>query len=166
METLSRNGGQFRTKLMSLGQAEQFAKCLRANPRFVGVSVNFSTRAKETANRFVTFLPTSDPSGQRILDRQQGARDQRAAEQIGNYTFLMDDSCRFYYCWNTVSGEVYETTTASCTCPDHEFRGRAAGVNCKHMTMLATHLAECDRAFPAPAFNIERARADRDALWG
>lgn len=137
METISHGGAQYRTKLMDETKAKRFAACLKANPRFGGVAVCYSERAKNPENRwYVSFNPASDLSGERILARQQSARQQRAAEQGAGYLFVLDSEGFYFHCLNTKTGEVYETTEYDCNCPDHTFRCRAAGLQCKHIVML------------------------------
>lgn len=164
METLARNGATFRTKLMSHAQALQFAKCLAANPKFGTVSVSFSERAKGDRSFFVAFLPVDDASSQRILDRQQAKREATAAAQIDNYEFVLDDSAQFFWCLNAASGQVYEVTDHSCDCPDHTYRCQAAGIVCKHITMLRTHLQMLGDT-QATDERFAQALRDRNTLW-
>lgn len=165
METLSRNGAHYRTKLMFAHAAIRFAKCLRANERFTGVSVCVSERSPGKC--YVSFLPASDPSGQRILDRQQGTREARAAVHGHEYEFVPEEQGRYCYCLNVLSGEVYETDEHHCTCPDWEFRCRAAGIQCKHIVMLrANHspVRGWDQA-PASVQAYEDSARAACAIW-
>ncbi|MFN3650111.1 MAG: hypothetical protein ACK47B_11080 [Armatimonadota bacterium] len=166
MDILSRNGGQFRSKTMDESAAFRFARCLRANERFHGVMVNPS---KSAGQAFVTFTSASDPSGERILARQQALRDARGAEQADSYLVAADPSGRFHWVCNLGSGEVYEVALHhDCTCPDHVYRCRPAGCLCKHHAVVEAHLGRGTvTGFPTvPAVNERRAQALRDReLW-
>lgn len=138
MDIITKNGGQFRTKLMPEGAALRFAKCLRANARFTGVLVYESDRAKSPVRRhFVIYHPTSAARCEAILQREQDGRTVRALTEGQGYTFVLDkDGGRPFYWCLSASGEVYETTRESCACPDYEYRCRLAGVHCKHIVAL------------------------------
>ena len=150
MLTISVNGVQFRTKLMDQTSALRFAKCLHANPRFTGVVVEESRQAKHPERRWiVVFHPAN---GDRLVEMHrevQDSRAKRAEEQAGSYAFIRDDSGRFFHCFNTVSGEVYETTEHNCTCPDWQYRCRCAQLSCKHQLMLAAAV-EKDEVYGMP----------------
>ena len=122
----------YRTKLMELERAASFAKALGANDRFKGVTIETSARAKSAARYFVQFSPTNTDRYQEMLDREQDARALRACE--GSFTFLADkDAGRaFYWCHSHQSGEVYQTTEQTCSCPDATFRCAPNGLLCKH----------------------------------
>lgn len=150
METLSRNGAQYRTQLMDRPQAEAFARCLKANPRFDGIFLAESARAKTARRWFVTYVPTSLERRSAILDRQQDARARRAQEQGARYEFVLDSSGRWSWCLNRETGEVYETTESDCNCPDHHYRCRPAGILCKHVHMLTSGAADI-RGWDQPA---------------
>lgn len=161
METLSRNGAQFRSKTMEDAKAIRFANCLKANPRFVGVAVCPSP--KKSGHSYVTFNPASDPNGEAILLRQQDARAERAMTEGADYIFAADDSGRFVWCMNPKSGETYEVTSVDCTCPDHHYRCRPAGIQCKHIIALVNGAAPV-RSF-VPVVSVAAKRAEIDALW-
>jgi hypothetical protein len=137
MEIITNGTAKFRTRLMDTQHAHSFAKALLANPRFESVEVHFSLKAKSPAQWFVSYRPASLERQRAILERQQDARLIRAIEQGSDYTWVPAEG--YFYCVST-SGEVYETTAAECSCPDRVYRGRAAGVACKHSLALANGL--------------------------
>jgi len=162
MEMLSKNGAQFRTKTMEDARALRFSSCLKANPRFVGVAV--CPCPKKLGHSYVTFNPASDPNGEAILARQQDARALRAATEGRDYIFVADDSGKFIWCMNPISGETYEVTSVDCTCPDHHYRCRPAGIQCKHIVALVSGAAPV-RSWETAA-RPAAVRDDREALWG
>jgi len=145
MERIANDGQlSYRTKLMELPRAAAFARALGANDLFTAVEIETSSRAKSERKYFVTFLPSNPERVQDMLDRQQDARAERAAEQ--EFTFLLDkDGGRPYLlCWSHTSGEVYDVDVhgRSCSCPDHEFRCKPNGLRCKHALAAVAAMAE------------------------
>lgn len=126
----------YRTKLMDQARAEQFAKCLAANACFTQVNVVESPRS--AGKFFVAYLPTSEDRQAELVQHQIEGRAQRAAQEGCDYVFCKDEARgrTFHYCFNPKSGEVYETTRCSCSCPDFTFRGSKLGIPCKHMLAL------------------------------
>lgn len=135
MEILLHNGGGYRTKLMERDRAQRFAACLRANPTFGNAAVCLSDRAQSERRFFVSYHPANPERIQDILDRKEGERAERAAAEGQSYTFVLDDSHRFLWCLSA-SGEVYEVTERTCTCPDFVYRANPAGISCKHCLAL------------------------------
>ena len=137
---------QFRTKCMVLAQAARFAKCLEGNSRFLGVEITESTRAKSDKRWFVAFTPSNPERVQAILDRQQDARAQRAAEQTFSFMLDKDGGRPFLWCYSHASGETYEVDCQgrSCSCPDHEFRCKPNGLKCKHQIAAAAAIQAGD----------------------
>src|SRR5690242_16856883 len=132
-ERITNHGSlSYRTKLLPIERAAAFCRALSANPRFTEVTIETSTRAKSDARYYVQFLPASEARRADMLTRQQDARAERAATQ--GFTFCLDkDAGRpFFWTWSHSSGEVYETTEHSCSCPDHQFRAAPNGLKCKH----------------------------------
>lgn len=139
MQSLSKNGCRFRTKLLTEERARRFAACLQANGRFLDVKVEVSKRASSFYRRhFVSYAPASEERQRELLCRQQDSRQRRAETEGSDYLFVLDrDSVQpFYWCYNPRSGETYEVTQFDCSCPDFRYRG--PGVRCKHMIALQT----------------------------
>ena len=132
MQRLSSEGAQFRTKCLPLARAASFARCLQANPNFGAVTIEESARAKGEARWFVAYVPTNPERIASVLADQQDKRQAKASTEGACYEFVADESGRFFWCLST-SGEVYEVTRHSCSCPDFEHRCRHAGLACKHM---------------------------------
>ena len=123
----------YRTKLMDFARATAFARCIEANANFQDVVLEQSTRAK-TEQYLVTFRPASRARQCDMLDREQDARTDRAHTEGGDYVFWQDpDRGYLYWCYNPISGETYEVTIGSCSCPDYHYRCERAGIQCKHM---------------------------------
>jgi hypothetical protein len=141
MVTLSSQGAHYRTKLMERQRAEQFAKCLEANPLFTSVTVEESRRSP--GRYLVSFQPANAERRVDMLVREQRSREARARAEGAGYVFCLDtDAGRpFFWCVST-SGEVYETTVESCSCPDHHYRLRGTGLSCKHQLALSAGLGE------------------------
>src|SRR4051794_16930791 len=135
METLSHGTPAFRTRLMDADRAQRFAKCLSANGRFTNVAAVESTRS--AGKWFVTFQPANEERQAAILQRQQLARQIRADLQPFVFVLDIDGGRPFCWCHSLQSGEVYEVDEESCTCPDHVYRCRPAGIVCKHQLALA-----------------------------
>jgi hypothetical protein len=137
MEILSRHGAQYRTKLLAEAHAQQFASCLRANALFSGVMVYESERAKHPERRFfVVYHPSDSDACAAILQRQQERRAAQARAEAGDYLIVPNVDRRFFWV-QSASGEVYEVTDFSCSCPDYEFRCREASIRCKHQLVLS-----------------------------
>ena len=136
MFSLTHRGATFRTKLMEQSQAERFARCLRANPRFANVELVTSKAAKSERNVFVAFEPASEERQAELLGQVQGEREVRAATEGQHYVFCLDTSRRFFWVYNPKSQETYEVTPESCSCADHVYRCRAQGLKCKHSLAL------------------------------
>lgn len=131
----------FRTILLDIEQAGRWARCLAANARFTNVEIQISRRAKSADVRyFVTWQPASPARQAAMMDRQQNLRARRADEE--QFTFCHDGDHDFYHCLSHGSGETYETTLHSCSCPDHSFRCAPNGLACKHQLSLADHIRE------------------------
>jgi hypothetical protein len=134
-ETINSDGTiSYRTKLLrDLQFAARFARCLRANAtRFCDVEIVPSLKAKGDA-WYVSFRPINRERQIEMLERQADARRQRAAEEGLDYIFWADpDHTGSYWCFNPKSGETYEVSIFSCTCPDYEFRCKRAAIQCKH----------------------------------
>jgi SWIM zinc finger len=146
----------FRTRLMEIEKAARFAKCLQANARFTGVEIQTSRRATSEIRYFVTFLPSNPERIQAMLESQQATRAERAESQV--FTFCADLDHPFYFCHSAASGEVYETTARSCSCPDAHYRLNGTGLLCKHSIALRHVIArneveEFQRVPPRPAEN-------------
>lgn len=178
MECIVRQGAlHHRTQLLTLSRAESFARCLLANPLFAAVAVQESKTAKGERRHFVQYQPASDSRYRELVQVQADTREQRAQQEAAGYLFVQSECRRWFYCWNLVSGDVYETTQQACDCPDFHYRGAALGP-CKHMRMLRSGYAnveswaQASAPTPAPAAVAipcdadRRAQAQRDrALW-
>jgi len=150
----------YRTRLLSEKRALAFAAALKANPRFAFVAVERSARAKGPNCFLVRFEPSSVARRTALLDQAQDARIVRAATQ--GFTFAADPDAPFCHCLSHSSGEVYETTLNSCSCPDEEMRCSKIGLACKHRIALALAIRDGEvteftppvrRAFDAARFN-------------
>ena len=132
----------FRTKLMPFEQAERFARCLTANAtRFCEVDWLLSEKAKGDRAYFVQYRPVNPDRQWEQLERQNTARMFRALDEGPCYEFALDTDgpAPFYWIFNPLSGETYQTCSFSCSCPDYEYRCKKlayAGVHCKHMHAL------------------------------
>lgn len=156
MQILSVHGAAYRTKLLTTDQAWRFAKCVKANiARFdpASVAVIHNSRAKGARRYYVTFAPARTERVAALVAGEQDKRLARAMEQGADYVFLADkDGGRpFWWVWNPVSGETYEVSSDGCSCPDHEYRCRHAGVACKHRLTLLARLQVEEEQTPAPA---------------
>lgn len=133
----------FRTRLMREAQARNFAKALAARSAFTNVTVQKHERAVTDKAYYVVFAPRDPVRAGQLAAEAQQARKDRAKAQAANYIFVLDESGRYYHCWNTLSGEVYEVTCETCTCPDNEIRLRGQfGIRCKHRILLQERWAE------------------------
>jgi predicted nucleic acid-binding Zn finger protein len=135
VEILSKNGAQYRTVLMTDAHAESFAAALRANSQWDGVMVYESPRAKSERRYYVVYHPASDAAREALLARQESKRAARADAELDEYLIVPAEEGRFFWVASG-SGNVYEVTDFSCTCPDHEYRCREAGIRCKHQLAL------------------------------
>jgi predicted nucleic acid-binding Zn finger protein len=144
MQSLSRDGACYRTKLLDLEQAARFARCLGANPLFSAVAVEESPRS--AGRFFVSFVPTNPERRQAMVAREQDKRHEKAVTEGQRYLFCLDkDGGRpFFWCLST-SGEVYEVTPETCSCPDHQFRCAPNGLKCKHrLALIEGHGTQVD----------------------
>lgn len=124
----------YRTRPLTLDVASRFARCLAGNAQFTGVEI---VEAPRSPGKYVVrYLPANPERAQAIRDREQDSRAARAASEGDGYTFCLDESRRFFWCLS-VSGEVYEVSERSCSCPDHQFRCGPNGMRCKHQLALA-----------------------------
>lgn len=139
MQSLTHTGLTYRTKLLAADQAARFARCLAANPTFTQVATHESTRS--AGKFFVSFLPVSPARQQDMLTREQDARTERAHREGSDYLWARDLDGDWHWCLSR-SGETYEVTLHSCTCPDYAYRCRAQGLACKHMTALAAGVGQ------------------------
>jgi hypothetical protein len=133
MKLLTRDTVGFRTKLLPLERAESFARCLRGNERFADVQVQESPRSP--GKWFVAFTPSDEGRRQYWLEQAQTERQARSDFEGLHYTYLIDPSGSFYWCFS-VSGELYDVTPHSCSCPDFQFRCSGHGIYCKHILAL------------------------------
>ena len=134
-ETIGRDGViRYRTRLFSdWEQADRFRRCLEANPRFVDPTVCESGTSK-TVKWFVTFRPGNRERQLDMYERQWDARRDRGWTEGLEYIFWQDpDHPGSWWCFNPRSGETYEVTIFSCTCPDYVYRCHLAALQCKHM---------------------------------
>lgn len=153
MLLLSRNGAQYQTKAMDHEQAYRFACCLRANPRFDGVMLYEEPRPRNPRKTHrVVYHPRNEARLAELLARAQGERTVRAVSEGHGYVFALETEKErpFWYCFNPKSGDVWEVCDLGCTCPDWEYRGRSAGLDCKHMVALKAGLGERLNALPEP----------------
>jgi len=150
MLSLNRDGATYRTKLMSQDRARSFARCLEAHPAFTGALVEESSRSR--GKFLVRYVPANPARRQDMVQSQADARTARAEEQVDNYMVIRDPSGRFYWVLNLLTGDTYETTLQGCDCPDFTYRCEAAGILCKHSSIVKLHL-ERDQVqeFAAPS---------------
>lgn len=158
MEMLSKHGCQYRTRLMLHNQAERFARCLRNNPAFGNAFVSESATATSDRRFFVAYHPANPKRLAELLDRQQAKREVKALTEGHGYLFVLDDTGAFHWCLST-SGECYEVSEAGCSCPDAEYRCRAAGIQCKHQIALKAGVGEIVSR-PAPVIGAGRMLTD------
>lgn len=137
METITAGTIRYRTKCLSIEAAARFARCLGANQKFTGVEIERSNRAKGEKCWIVLFQPASEARQESLEQRQQDTRAQRAAAQA--FTFCADkDSGRlFWWVFSHSSGETYEVSEHSCSCPDQTYNLRGTSLRCKHRLALA-----------------------------
>jgi hypothetical protein len=127
---------------MDAAQAERFAACLTANERFTAVSVAKSDRAKGSKQHFVSFQPASEFAQNQMLAREIDKRQGKADDEGRDYLIVLDKNLGrvFAHCYNPISQETHELDLNGCSCGDWTYRGRAAGVPCKHMRTLESRL--------------------------
>lgn len=135
MEMLSKNGAQYKTVCMTEAHARSFAAALRASSQWDGVMVYESSRTRGERRFFVVYHPASEMARQALLARQEAKRAARAEAELDQYLIVPAEQGRFFWVASQ-SGNVYEVTDLSCTCPDHEYRCREAGIRCKHQLAL------------------------------
>jgi hypothetical protein len=88
----------YRTKCLELEHAARFAKCLGANARFAEIEISESTRAKGERRWIVEFQPANVERQAEMAERQQAAREERAATEGQSYHFVLDkDGGRAFY---------------------------------------------------------------------
>lgn len=143
----------YRTRLMPYERAQAFALCLRRNgARFANVDLVHSDRATGSASWFVTSQPVNEDRRVGLVDSVQAQRADRADKEGRHYVFAADPDARapFYWCLNPLTGETYEVTGHSCTCPDWEYRCRRAALRCKHILALTWRLQAGEIPAPMP----------------
>lgn len=133
MTSLTHLGLNHRTKLMDAARAGRFAQCLAANSRFTNVQ---TVQSRSEGKFFVTYQPSSDHRYQELAKAERDARLARATDHAAEYEVVQEPEARFFYVLNVVSGEVYETTARSCSCPDWTYRGSRTGIPCKHQLLI------------------------------
>ena len=131
----------YRTVLFrSQARAEAFCRCLTANARFQAASV---AQSNQGSGWFVQYQPSSASRRADLYYQQYRQRELKAKTESPCYTF---DLCTthpanpFYRCLS-VSGEVYDVTEKTCSCPDWQHRGRKSGLPCKHIQAYHTAVA-------------------------
>src|SRR5262245_30638995 len=98
MELIAKNGTIiYRTKLMDLDHAARFARCLGSNSRFEQVTIEQSRRATGERCWFVAFAPANIVRQAAMVERQQTAREERAALQ--DFDFVLDKDAGRPFCW-------------------------------------------------------------------
>jgi hypothetical protein len=134
----------YRTKNMDIAHAAAFARCIEANNgRFTSVEI-VEARTKEEAY-FVTFRPVSPERQGDMYEQQWNVRKERAEQEGAEYIFWRDtDNPGTDWCFNPKSGETYQVSTFSCSCPDYVYRCEKAGLLCKHQ-QARTMQAEAGR---------------------
>lgn len=159
MLSLSHTGLHYRTKPMDPARANQFAKCLAAHPAFTAVEVQSS---RSPGKAVVAYQPKSEQRLQAMRDTVQNQREERAASEGAGYVWLREPG--FHWCMS-LSGEVYEVTPHSCTCADHVYRCKDAGLACKHQVALGRRVGTFLEAAPIiPAPDAERAARIENAM--
>jgi hypothetical protein len=123
----------YRSKCLPLSIAASFAKCVQANAtRFCDVEIQKSDKSR-SEKFFVTFRPVNPTRQADLYEAQYNARAERAQQEGSEYIFWKDtDNPGTDWCFNPVSGETYQVSTFSCSCPDYLFRCEKAGLLCKH----------------------------------
>ena len=136
MQSITRTGeAGFRTRLMQREQAARFAKCLAANAQFQSALVCEQPAARGPVRWYVFYVPASPDRQRAILQSAARRREQTAVREAGGYHWVPDPDHDFHHCLS-VSGEVYEVTPVTCTCPDWMMRGNKLSIPCKHQIAL------------------------------
>lgn len=122
----------YRTRLLTLARAHSFCACLQANRRFKCVSVVESTHTAEMY--FVQYQPSNQSRYADLYFEQYRQRELKGQTEGRCYDFHLHEvgGNLFYLCAST-SGETYEVTPESCSCPDYQYRGKKSGIPCKHI---------------------------------
>ena len=123
----------YKSKPMNIDRAARFARCIDKNTRFYGVEI---VPAKAGENFYVQFRTKTNSA----YEVEFNARAQRAAVEGADYIFWQDADKGNWWVFNPKSSETYELTLFDCSCPDHEFRCRKAGLHCKHRHALQMYL--------------------------
>lgn len=132
----------FKTKLMDREPAFRFARCLQGNSQYTEVLVSESGHS---GRFYVTYRPVSGSRAQAMVTREQAKQDRRGDEQQDNYLVCADESGRFHWVANLLSGEVYECTVGHhCTCPHSHYRLQRPGLDllCKHDRVVRLHIEQ------------------------
>jgi predicted nucleic acid-binding Zn finger protein len=108
--------------------------------------VSESPRAKGERRFYVVYHSADPKQRAALLQRQEDKRAARAEAELDQYLIVPDEGRRFFWV-QSASGEVYSVTHFDCTCPDHEYRCREAGIRCKHQS--AIEVAALSGAVPA-----------------
>ena len=123
----------YRTRVFrSLARAQAFAKMINANPRFEAAEVIYP---ENICGFWVEYQPTSQARKAHLISLQATARAARAAVEIGEYTWKLNESETAYEV-TTTAGKSYEVAGACCTCADWTYRGSKTGIPCKHMIAM------------------------------
>jgi SWIM zinc finger len=143
----------FRTKCLTIERAGAFARALNANSRFTDVEIRESKKAKGDVRWFVCFLPSSPARQAAMLEREQSAREDRAATQA--FTVVKDPDHDYHHVYSHQSQECYEVSVpaATCDCPDFRYRANGSFL-CKHLIACASAIRRGEvgtfEAVPAP----------------
>lgn len=131
----------FRTKLFrSEARADAFCKMVSANSRFTNASVIQSNRTED--GWFVQYQPANPARYADLYYSQYRQRELKGKGEGRCYEWdLQQRDGRVWYLCLSTSGETYEVTECSCTCPDWQFRGRKSGLPCKHQHAYAVAVA-------------------------
>jgi predicted nucleic acid-binding Zn finger protein len=136
VETITAGAVQYRTRCLSIQAAGAFARCLRGNAKFTGIEIAESKRARGEKRWIVLFTPSNAARVEDMQERQQGSRAQRAVEQSFTFCLDKDSGQPFFWVHSHQSGEVYEVTEHSCSCPDAAYRLQGTSLRCKHQIAL------------------------------
>lgn len=181
MTSLARNGAKYRTRLLARPLAEAFARCLRANGRFTGISLEESRISPNPVVRwYVSFHPSDPEAMKAVLDAQQALQHQRADEQWRNYLVAEGDRPHQYLVQSFETGGVYDVDVraGTCTCRHYLERCLPACIECKHPRICRLHVERGTVMAPVappveepipfdPAVQARREQAQRDRvlLW-
>src|SRR6476620_5662932 len=89
-ECITKAGIHYRTRLLTEARALSFARALCANPRFVSVVAELSTKMKGSECWFVTFKPVNEACQVALQRRQQLSREERALSVGSEYLWCPD----------------------------------------------------------------------------